>query len=715
MVGGIDEVQRLDDTTQALVPAPNDVATGQVTRIPALDGLRGLAVGAVIAFHMGLGWAKGGFLGVDTFFVLSGYLITSLLIAEWRRTATISLSRFWSRRARRLLPALLTVLVAIAVWTAVVGVPDPASLRLDAIAGLVYAANWRFIIGHQGYFAQFGQPSLVLHTWSLAIEEQFYLVWPLVALPVLCRFGVRALRNVALAGAAASSALLIVLYHRGASTSRLYYGTDTRVQAVLIGAALAAWLAGRPTREGAARTARRLSATALAVLGAGFTLWAWHALDGGRPFVYNGGLTVAALATAAVIIGSLDPTGVLARGLSWRPLRATGLISYELYLWHWPVLLVLTAGRTGLNGASLLALRLVVIVALSIATWALVERPFRMPASRHAAPGRYRPVLAVVALGAAVAIVATIGMGASPAQQLAAPRIDPSRVVQAPSPSSPSTPPSARGAATAAAPVAPVAPAKVLLLGDSVALTLGKGLDNAAPTYGVDLYDEGIVGCGILGDASLRVNGVPAPPGHRCASWEDQWRAHITSVHPDVVAILVGRWEVFDRQVGQRWEYLGQPDFDAFVSAQLDRAIAVAEEAGGRVALLTAPHFAGSERPDGGRWPEDDPARVDRFNQLLRAAALRHADRVEVLDVAAALEPGGRFVDRIGDVTVRSPDRIHVSVAGGELVATTLLPELVRLGHLPPPGVAGATDDMSGTALPATVPPARTRSGPGPV
>ena len=223
---------------------------------PALDGLRAVAVLAVIAYHLGYGWARGGYLGVDTFFVLSGYLITSLLVVEFNGARRIDLRAFWARRARRLLPALLLVLGAVTVWAALVLRPDQlGSLRGDGLATLFYGANWRFVASGQSYFDVFSAASPLRHAWSLAIEEQFYLVWPLIAFACLrlARGRTRLLGAFCIAGAAGSIVLMASLYDP-ADPSRAYYGTDTRAHALLIGALLAVVLHRRRRAAGAGDT-----------------------------------------------------------------------------------------------------------------------------------------------------------------------------------------------------------------------------------------------------------------------------------------------------------------------------------------------------------------------------------------------------------------------------------------------------------------------------
>src|SRR5918999_1889716 len=229
---------------------------------PGLDGLRAFAVIAVLLYHADLAWIPGGFLGVEVFFVISGYLITALLLAEWRQRGRIDLKAFWLRRARRLLPALyLTIVVTLAF--AVVFLPgEVAGLRSDAIAAFGYVTNWYLVLGHESYFEAIGRPSLLKHLWSLAVEEQFYLLWP----PVLAvglsvgakRWRQRRVLLVALAGASVSVLLMATLYRPEVDPSRLYFGTDTRATGLLMGAALAfVWTPWSVRASGGSRLRRQ--------------------------------------------------------------------------------------------------------------------------------------------------------------------------------------------------------------------------------------------------------------------------------------------------------------------------------------------------------------------------------------------------------------------------------------------------------------------------
>ncbi len=293
----------MTDTILAQERPGTATATTAVTgrHLPALNGLRGAAVIGVVAYHLQLGWAKGGYLGVDLFFVLSGFLITTLLLEEWVGTGRIGLAAFWGRRARRLLPALFLVVAALALYlvcNALFGGPgangliDLSGLRGDAIATLLYVNNWHLIYAHQSYFAQFSTPSPLQHTWSLAIEEQFYLVWPLVLL-LLLRLARRGWRHVGVVVTVVlgvgSSVLMAALFHPGVDPSRIYYGTDTRLFDLMAGATIAFLAASRPQPSARARRILHMVGPAAAVVLAVF--WVRAGTSGGLPtdFMFEGG------------------------------------------------------------------------------------------------------------------------------------------------------------------------------------------------------------------------------------------------------------------------------------------------------------------------------------------------------------------------------------------------------------------------------------------
>jgi peptidoglycan/LPS O-acetylase OafA/YrhL len=374
-------------------PAAADHPPPAAPRLPhlrALDGLRGLAVLAVVFYHWAPGVAPGGFLGVDLFFVLSGFLITSLLVSERESTGDISLGRFWGRRARRLLPALFLVLAAVGVYVLVTATRvDAQHVANDGLAAFAYVANWHFISSGQPYFQQFIQqaPSPLRHTWSLAIEEQFYLIWPLVVL-LVARVATghaqrrgrqrrrlrHALFGVCLVLGALSFLRMLTLFH-GGDPNRVYYGTDSRAFIILVGAALGALTVGRPF------VATRWLRGLLVLVGCGaigVLVYTMATLNTTSSWLYNGGYGIVAVLMVVVLAAAAQRFwNPLGRLLSVRPLVGLGLISYGVYLWHWPIALWITPSGTGLDGPALFLLRAVVTLAVSLASYYLVEQPIR--------------------------------------------------------------------------------------------------------------------------------------------------------------------------------------------------------------------------------------------------------------------------------------------------------------------------------------------------
>jgi peptidoglycan/LPS O-acetylase OafA/YrhL len=297
--------------------------------------LRAIAVVAVIVYHLNPSWLPGGFLGVDIFFVISGYLITSLILSELQGSSRLSLGRFWARRARRLLPALAFLLLSVTVIAALVGRDALGPMRADLPASVFYVLNWRLLFSHDSYAASFGRPPLLQHLWSLSVEEQFYLLWPLGLLALRRFWGRRSIAAAALGGAAVSAVLMGALYRAG-DPSGVYFGTDTHAQGLLIGCALAAAIPPWRMTAAVAPSARKVlefsGVASLVVVVIGLIVLRFDSAA-----TYRGGMVVVDLATAVVLATVAHPASRLGRGLARQPLRWIGLRSYALYLWHWPI------------------------------------------------------------------------------------------------------------------------------------------------------------------------------------------------------------------------------------------------------------------------------------------------------------------------------------------------------------------------------------------
>jgi peptidoglycan/LPS O-acetylase OafA/YrhL len=355
----------------------SEPAAPRLGYMPGVDGLRALAVAAVVAYHAGATWLPGGFLGVDVFLVISGHLITSLLLAEHAATGRIALKRFWLRRARRLLPAVFVLILVVVGVMAIVHPDEVGGLRGAVASSFFYVINWFQIAVEQSYFEQFARPSVLQHLWSLAVEEQFYLVWP----PVLALAFVVAKRKQILAGVAvaivASTALAWILYAPFQDPSRIYYGTDTRAAGLLVGVALAfirpAGVA-RVAREARAHVARdAVGAIALvAVLAMMLFVGEFDRA------LYQGGFLAIALATGLLLATVAHPASRLARVFGLPVFVWIGVRSYGIYLWHWPVIQLTRPDRdVPFAGIGLVALQVTLTIALAAASYRYVEVPFR--------------------------------------------------------------------------------------------------------------------------------------------------------------------------------------------------------------------------------------------------------------------------------------------------------------------------------------------------
>nr|NKB92729.1 acyltransferase family protein [Candidatus Nanopelagicales bacterium] len=321
---------------------------GEMGYLPGLDGLRAVAIIGVLLYHAGIDWMPGGFLGVDVFFVISGFLITSLILEEYDRSGRVNFAKFYLGRARRLLPAVAVLLIAVGVAVLIVYQDALSAFREDALATVFYVNNWWYIFVDQSYFESVGRPPLLKHLWSLSVEEQFYLIWPAFAL-LLMRSGGRPLvRRLALVLAIASTVWMAVLsirngYPVDADPSRAYFGTDSHSMGLLVGAALATmWRPGRLSTQvprGAQLIITGIGVASLAAV-IGFYLFVGEF----TPWLYRGGFLALAFFTTALIAAVTHPASFLGPALGTGILRYIGRRSYGIYLWHWPIFMVTRPG-----------------------------------------------------------------------------------------------------------------------------------------------------------------------------------------------------------------------------------------------------------------------------------------------------------------------------------------------------------------------------------
>jgi peptidoglycan/LPS O-acetylase OafA/YrhL len=378
--------------------------------LPGIDAMRAVAVLAVFGYHAGLGWMPGGFLGVDVFFVISGYLITSLLLGEFQRGGHVNLGRFWLRRARRLLPA-VAVLIAVSIVIGAIFEPSRIdSLRGDALSSLFYFANWHFVFGNESYFEHFQTPSLFTHLWSLSVEEQFYLFWPLVFAAGMKLFGRGKLVLGVVAGALASVALAWILFNPGSDASRIYYGTDTHAVGLLAGVALAMVWSPIELRHHKAGPLVGPILDAVGVLALGYIVLAFLHVHDYDLALWHGGYLWLAIATALLLAVLAHPAARLGPIIGQKPLLWLGLRSYSFYLWHWP-LLVLTDYliEISLPRGILVPLQLLATLVIADLSYRYVELPFRGKAKLPGLPGGWLRLARPALVGLSLAVVLFVG------------------------------------------------------------------------------------------------------------------------------------------------------------------------------------------------------------------------------------------------------------------------------------------------------------------
>ena len=635
-----------------MTPNTPEPDTGAGFRVPGLDGVRAIAVLLVIVFHLSPGALVGGYLGVDLFFVVSGFIITALLLRERAAHGRIALGAFWRRRARRLLPALGLLLLVCCTVALTVGGDILVGLRTQVLGAVTFSSNWLMLATASDYFDQ-TTPELFRNLWSLAVEEQFYLVWPLLLVLVLVRIPAWA-RIAGVAALAVGSAAWMALAWSPDAATRVYYGTDTHFFGLALGAVLAFASASWPRRALEWHRGARIALGAAGPVALAGILVAAAVLHEDSPAPFLGGLAGVSVLGAIVIATLLVPGTPLAAVLDWRPLRWIGERSYGLYLWHWPVFLLVVAAlpswqRTGASGWALGGIALVLTVAAAAASYEFVEQPIRrdgfratwaafrgwFSGARHALIAGVWVVVLVITggVGTIGAIARDPGAGETELLvQAGQEAIEQAQAEQdaaapvptvAPAPGEPEDDPDA--------PPKPVGGDQITAIGDSVMLA-------AAPT----LYEKFP---GIYVDAQVSRSIYVAPDIIRALMKKDRLR--------QVLVLALGTNGPIDRDVLEEIRRMIGPD----------RLMVVVN--------VQAPRD----------W-------TPGVNKILSAFALYYRD-VELANWHGAIQPS---------LNLLAGDQIHFGSAGAVVFSATIRDALQRLAELPP-----LRDERADQSLPRPV------------
>lgn len=625
-------------------------------RIPGLDGLRGLAVLLVLAFHLHLGPFRGGFVGVTMFFTLSGFLITSRTLNEVDRSGTFAPGGFVERRIRRLAPASLLCVTGVIVASAFVGsAVQLRDLPGDATAAVANVANWRFLLRDSSYAALFSAPSPLAHYWSLAIEEQFYVLFPLVVWAVL-RFARGRSRRVLIAAVVTAATAGSLTAALGAQHfDRFYYGTDARMFELLVGVALALWI--RRPRPAPARL--RAFPPWIPPVALGVVVVEAIAVRNGSPAYARGLAQLAAVCTAVAIAGLLEPGSLIERACSPRWLRWVGKVSYGAYLYHWPIVALTPRSVGPLSGAALSVAQLAVTFVLAAVSWRFLEQPIverRLLEARRPLVTRWATATAVVA---AVAVVAV--------PWLPRPKDPTATFLQAGKGLQPGE------AATITTALEGVDPLRVAVTGDSTAEVFAKALGRYAEKHPAELtvLDLSMVACTITRVEKARhYEGEAGHVMSSCGQWATVIPQRVAEFDPDISLVFVAVMEQADqRPAGSNvWRNVGQPEWAAHQRSEFDLLTDQLHSSGGPVLWADVPYVKfQADLP----WLSDRPQRTDALNRLIGQLVADRAE-VEPLALAAQLNRPDRSVD-----TATRPDGVHLSDAAADaLVERWLVPQI---------------------------------------
>jgi peptidoglycan/LPS O-acetylase OafA/YrhL len=689
---------------------------------PSLDGLRALSVIGVLFYHGGFSWMPGGFLGVEVFFVVSGYLITSLLIGEQEKTGRIDFKNFWIRRARRLLPALFAMIVAILIWAAFFGSErDMSDLRRDVPWAFFYAGNWGQILGGVPYF---GSDPLLKHVWSLAVEEQWYLLWPLTFVVIMKLRRSAPIVGLLLIGAAflvmaftfslesGSPSLLggpIGLFEGLDRTNFMYLSTFTRSSGLLLGAGVAfIWRPWRSPGAADAPVGRLLDPIGAAVVAALGCTFAVTTLTAG--YVYQWVLPLTSILSVIAVMIAMHPAAIGYRSaLSWQPLVEVGKRSYGLYLWSWPIFVIVGA----LDGSALKFVgAMLVSILVAEVSYQFVETPIREGLLGRLWAGQRELVLRPMAVGSVVLIglgifyvnvdqfnpfeggedavfdASSLDIGADDAADDVA---DDGTAVDA----------AADGAADALAgevvaqdttttvPVAaapttattlPAGP-KLAIVGDSQARALANNLPSGFEQVFPVIENGGVDGCSVWDSGKIVSERNFDNNFATCDGWQDRWSAAADGA--DVALVVIGAWDVFDIDDGDTYYAFNTQAADSKFAVNLQSGIDALVATGTDVAILEVPCMRpvsaeGSAVPP---LPErGDDGRVAHVNDVIRWVSGQYGREVRVLDGPAEWCNDEAIATNIG----YRWDGVHVYQPGGKLIVEKIGADLVKLANREP-------------------------------
>ena len=613
---------------------------------PALDGLRAVAVSAVLLFHLGVPWMPGGYLGVSVFFTLSGFLITTLLIRERVSTGRIDSRAFYTRRLRRLMPASLACIAGVCVVIAVGLIADTASLRREVLGALLQVENWVSLLGGKSYAQLFESPSPVAHFWSLAIEEQFYWLWPPVVTGLLiwATRGGRPLQRMtyALVGLFVLFSLSVPLTRILWSPDAVYFASWTRFAEILAGGALAAFVALRNPPA----WVRWLAAPTLLAI-----VVLCVVTPSGRGWAYEGGLPVFALISVALIL-SLQADGPVRSVLAAAPLVAIGRVSFGLYLYHWPVFVVLDADRTGLDGWRLGTLRMAVTIAITLVSYFLLEQPIRERRWLR------QPKRLVTTLGVAFAAVAVLTFAVVPVPAKAA------------RPTVLGGATGAKGATGSPGSDNVVRPPVIAVFGDSVPAWL---IEKAAPSFtrtDVVISNGAHEACDAAVDFPTGYDrtGAELHEPADCEEWDTAYAPVLTQSgrRADVALLMLGASVVTDHLVDGR--RLHPCDSLDWYTKDLAARVEFLRNKGAEV-IMTIPAWPGEHSQF--IFPTDYGRRMGCVRDAITAFAAEQ--RIPTIDLAPELCPAGPA----GDCEKTSLDGLHVDVEKAPAVFDWLLNEVL--------------------------------------